>query len=238
MSQRDPSVNMKLTCHSHAAFPAVLLAGAPVVSFEFFEFGTDRKLTALVRHDDPIRFSRLLGRGELRRARWVASRRNGSRHPRTFLLLLTCPASGSTLCMPAGRPVASCSTWIRASARPIASRRTASGTAITIAPAITRCSSSTSSAIWNAVRCVLAMCAQARRGALPGQSLTHLFPSGRGLCNARGLPVSGGGADQIRDPATQVLQSTSVLQEGRENANIDASLGFIWRISVYNFARF
>jgi hypothetical protein len=24
----------------------------------------------------------------------------------------------------------------------------------------------------------------------------------------------------------------SVLQEGRENANIDASLGFIWRISV------
>ena len=25
----------------------------------------------------------------------------------------------------------------------------------------------------------------------------------------------------------------SVLQEGRENANIDASLGFIWRISVY-----
>src|SRR6478752_4170385 len=38
----------------------------------------------------------------LRRARWVASRRNGSRHPRTFLLSLTCPASGSTLCMPAG----------------------------------------------------------------------------------------------------------------------------------------
>src|SRR5262249_47591529 len=31
---------------------------------------------------------------------------------------------------------------------------------------------------------------------------THLFSSGRGLCNARGLPVSGGGADQIRDPAT------------------------------------
>jgi microcystin degradation protein MlrC len=25
----------------------------------------------------------------------------------------------------------------------------------------------------------------------------------------------------------------SVLQEGRENANIDAALGFIWRISVY-----
>jgi hypothetical protein len=25
----------------------------------------------------------------------------------------------------------------------------------------------------------------------------------------------------------------SVLQEGRENANIDAGLGFIWRISAY-----
>src|SRR5262249_17252623 len=32
--------------------------------------------------------------------------------------------------------------------------------------------------------------------------LTHLFSSGRGLCNAQGLRVSGGGADQIRDPAT------------------------------------
>src|SRR5262249_27579431 len=38
--------------------------------------------------------------------------------------------------------------------------------------------------------------------ARPGQGLTHLFSSGRGLCNARGLRVSGGGADQIRDPAT------------------------------------
>ena len=27
----------------------------------------------------------------------------------------------------------------------------------------------------------------------------------------------------------------SVLQEGRENANIDAGLGFIWRISVQHF---
>jgi hypothetical protein len=28
------------------------------------------------------------------------------------------------------------------------------------------------------------------------------------------------------------LAVTSVLQEGRENANIDAGLGFIWRILV------
>src|SRR5262249_34358389 len=44
--------------------------------------------------------------------------------------------------------------------------------------------------------------AQARCGALPGKGLTHLFSSGRSLCNARGLRVSGGGADQIRDPTT------------------------------------
>src|SRR5436190_6702599 len=34
--------------------------------------------------------------------------------PRTFLLLPTCPASGSILCTVEGRPVALCSTWIRA----------------------------------------------------------------------------------------------------------------------------
>src|SRR5215471_1099277 len=33
----------------------------------------------------------------LHRARWAASRRNGSRHPRTSVLLPICPASGSTL---------------------------------------------------------------------------------------------------------------------------------------------
>ena len=47
----------------------------------------------------------------LRRVRWSASRRNGSRRPRTSLLLPTCLASGSTLCTAEGHPVASCSTW-------------------------------------------------------------------------------------------------------------------------------
>jgi DDE family transposase len=47
-------------------------------------------------------------------SRWAASRRNGSRHPRTSLLLPICPASGSTLCTVAARRGASCSTWIRA----------------------------------------------------------------------------------------------------------------------------
>jgi len=44
----------------------------------------------------------------------LADARNGSRRPRTSLLLPTCLASGSTLCMAEGRRVASCSTWIRA----------------------------------------------------------------------------------------------------------------------------
>ena len=44
--------------------------------------------------------------------------------------------------------------------------------------------------------------AQARRGALPAQGLTHLFAGRRGLCNARGLRVLGSRADQVCDPAT------------------------------------
>src|SRR6266567_268452 len=46
----------------------------------------------------------------LRRAKWAASKRNGSRHPRTFLLLPPCPVSGSILCTAEGCPVALCST--------------------------------------------------------------------------------------------------------------------------------
>jgi hypothetical protein len=34
------------------------------------------------------------------------------------------------------------------------------------------------------------------------------------------------------DPRPSGQHLASVLQEGRENANIDAGLGFIWRISV------
>src|SRR5262249_11461913 len=51
---------------------------------------------------------------QLRRARLAALRHNGLLQTRTFLLLPTCPANGSTLCMAADRPAASCSTWIRA----------------------------------------------------------------------------------------------------------------------------
>src|SRR5215510_13596716 len=42
--------------------------------------------------------------------------------------------------------------------------------------------------------------------------------------------------DQTLDPAFRGVDSgqhlASVLQEGRENANIDAGLGFVWRISA------
>jgi hypothetical protein len=63
-----------------------------------------------LRHDPAMRWIV----AQLRRARWAASRRSGSRHLRTSLLLPTCPASGSTLCTAAARREASCSTWIRA----------------------------------------------------------------------------------------------------------------------------
>jgi hypothetical protein len=54
-----------------------------------------------LRHDPAMRWI-VGGKGlramQLRRARWAVSRRSGSRHLRTSLLLPICPASGSTLC--------------------------------------------------------------------------------------------------------------------------------------------
>ena len=70
-----------------------------------------------VRHDPAMRGLSAAKRrrgARRRRVRWGASRRNGSRRPRTSLLLPTCLASGSTLCTAGGHPVASCSTWIQA----------------------------------------------------------------------------------------------------------------------------
>ena len=71
-----------------------------------------------LRHDPAMRAGLSAAKrrraARLRRVRWGASRRNGSRRPRTSLLLPTCLASGSTLCTAEGHPVASCSTWIPA----------------------------------------------------------------------------------------------------------------------------
>ena len=58
-----------------------------------------------------------------RRARWAASRRAGSQRKRTFRRSPICPANGSTRFMAAVRREASCSIWIRASARRMANRR-------------------------------------------------------------------------------------------------------------------
>ena len=68
-------------------------------------------------------------------ARWAASRRSGWRRGRTCPPLPIFRANGLTVFMPAVRRAASCSTWIRASARRTANRKTASGMAITIAHA-------------------------------------------------------------------------------------------------------
>src|SRR4030088_3300575 len=65
----------------------------------------------------------------LRRARWAALRRAGSRRKRTFRRSLIFPANGSTAFMVAVHREVSCLTWIRASARRMANRKTASGTA-------------------------------------------------------------------------------------------------------------
>jgi hypothetical protein len=110
--------------------------------------------------------------------------------------------------------------------------RTASGTAITPAPAITRCSCSTSSVIWNAVRyvpatCTVPMagsCAQAGRCTLPGQGLAYLFPGGRGLCNARVYEFLEAERIKyaIRLPANQILQHrigcSSAQSDDRRNS--------------------
>src|SRR5437870_3752969 len=53
-----------------------------------------------------------------RPVRWAGSRRSGSAAPRTLPLSPICPAGGSTGCIAAGRRRSSCSTWIRAKARP------------------------------------------------------------------------------------------------------------------------
>src|SRR6476619_4864554 len=55
----------------------------------------------------------------------------------------------------------------------------------------------------------LGWCSQVGRDALSGQGLAHLFPGGRGLCNARSLRVPEAERIKyaIRLPANQVLQS-------------------------------
>jgi len=79
-----------------------------------YEDVNDAERLRTIRRCDGLSAAKRRRGARLRRARWGASRRNGSRRPRTSLLLPTCLASGSTLCTAEGHPVASCSTWIQA----------------------------------------------------------------------------------------------------------------------------
>src|SRR5580658_3156803 len=80
-----------------------------------------------------------------RPARWAALRPSGWLDRRTLLPLPICPAGGSTRCTRGDRRRSSCSTWIRARARPTVHRMAAPTTGILAAPATTRSSCSTSS---------------------------------------------------------------------------------------------
>ncbi len=109
-------------------------------------------------------------------ARWAASRPNGWLDRRTLPPLPICPAGGSTRCTCGDRRRSSCSTWIRARARLTASRKAAPTTGTSAAPAITRCSCSTSSAIWSGAPCAPA---------------TFTAPTAGGRCWSRWSPGTG-----------------------------------------------
>ena len=72
--------------------------------------------------------------------KWLSRPRTSPRSPIS-------PDTGSTRCTSDDRRGLSCSTWIRAKARLTASKKAAPTTAISAAPAITRCSCSASSAM-------------------------------------------------------------------------------------------
>ena len=118
------------------------------------------------------------------------------------------------------RPRPSCSTWIPASARPMASRKVPPTTATSAAPATIRCSCSTSSAIWSAAtlrpgnvhsadgwRDVLEPVVARYRDRKP----PPLLPRRRRLRLTGHLRVSGSRGLQVRDPpakANPILQQS------------------------------
>ena len=110
-----------------------------------------------LRHDPVMRWvvgGRAAMSGLAPASRWAASRPARLQPRKTSARSPTFRVDGSTACTVADRQGAFCSIWIRASVRRTASKRRVAGPAITNARAIIRCSCSTSSAIWNAARCV------------------------------------------------------------------------------------
>ena len=70
-----------------------------------------------LRHDPAMRWivgGRRFRVAQLRRAKWVASKRNGSQRPRIYPHLLACPVAGLISCTVVGRRAVLFSTWIRA----------------------------------------------------------------------------------------------------------------------------
>src|SRR6516162_1598167 len=100
-----------------------------------------------------------------RPVRWAGLRRSGSADPRTLPLLPICPASGSTRYTTGDRRRGLCSIWIRARARPTASKKAALTMGISAAPVITRCSCSANSAMSSGAFCDPATCTALMAGA-------------------------------------------------------------------------
>jgi hypothetical protein len=86
-------------------------------------------------------------------ARWAASRPISWPGRRTGPLLRICLGDGSTPCTSGARRGSSCSTGIRASPRPKATRNAALIRATSAAPATTCCVCSTNSVIWSGAPC-------------------------------------------------------------------------------------
>ena len=75
--------------------------------------------------------------------------------PENLAALADLPGQGSTRCSSGDRRGSSCSTWIRARARPTATRKAGPAMAISAAPATTHCSCSTSLAMLSGALCDL-----------------------------------------------------------------------------------
>jgi hypothetical protein len=119
----------------------------------------------------------------------------GLTRPENFSTLADLPSQWIDKRTSGARRGSSCSTWIRARARPMASRKAAPTTATLAAPVIPRCSCSTSSVMWSDARYgrAIAQCRRLARGAgsgdrpLPGHGEAALFLRRCGFCQSRDL---------------------------------------------------
>jgi hypothetical protein len=149
--------------------------------------------------DRPAASSSEMGRFE---TEWLATDAN-------LAALTTCRVPGSTGCTRAGHRTASSSTWTARRARPGASRKARPTTATSAAPATTRCSCSTSSAIWSGACCAPATFTPPRAGAPFSNPLLTAIAGAAGfakpelyeLLEAEGIGYT------IRLPANPVLQA-------------------------------